>query len=98
MSIQSSKDQFCTNLNQVSAEKKEEEIVQPQEPLSTNEPQRQTTSLIELCDPKKFSLKMDDESSKKKSNKITKKDFLNNGFQSNLSSIDPFSLLDSLKK
>lgn len=101
VSIQSSKDHFCTNVNEVSLESKEEKNVnQPNEKtiLPPDVKQKQPTSLIELCDPKKFSLNMDDESSKKKGAKITKKDFFNNSLQTNLSTIDPFSLLDSLKK
>ena len=99
VSIQSSKDHFCTNVNEVSPEKMEEKVAQqPNEKAEIDALHKTPTSLIELCDPKKFTLNNDDDSSKKKGNKITKKDFFNNNLHSNLSNIDPFSLLDSLKK
>lgn len=61
-------------------------------------PVQKPISIIEICDPNKFSLDLNDSSSVKK-NKITKKDFFNpssSNLQASLN--DPFSLLDSLKK
>ena len=95
VSIQSSsKDHFSLNLNELLGSTNNENQSE-----SAGESKPQPVSLIELCDPKNFSLSLSDENAKKKPQKITKKDFFNaTNFQSNLNAMDPFSLLDSLKK
>lgn len=68
-------------------------------PVLTPEQIEKPTSIIDLCDPGKFTLENTEDAAKKK-NKITKNDFLNYGTRQRVSasSNDPFGSLDPFAK
>ena len=68
-------------------------------PAESTEKKKPIESIIDLCDPFKFTLESNQDASRKK-NKITKNDFINYtpGMKKQFSSDDPFGSLDPLAK